>query len=177
MDFIIAPYEGAGSIKFGMTRSEVQHLFQNHKKDEFDRLGEPWDLFDDLWLQVAYSYDFPHRCRAVMMEKPISPIFEGRKLLDGTSLEDLRIWLSSMDDSLEIATEAVKSNKFGIVLSTEDYWDLSHEPPTSVLVFEQGYYDDLTTKEDALLQQLREDKIVNSSFWEKLNQLHNTDTN
>jgi hypothetical protein len=176
MNFIITPYKGAGIIQFGMTRSEIQRLLQNCVK-EFDRMGEPWDIFNNLGVQIAYSYDSPYRCRAIMMEKPANPIFQGRELLNGISIEGLHIWLSSMDDSLEIATEAVTSNKFGIALSTEDYWDLSHEPPTSVLVFERGYYDDLSisTYEEILLEKLREDKIVNSAFWKKLDALHNTD--
>jgi hypothetical protein len=176
MNFVITPYERAGIIKFGMTRSENQRLLQS-RVEEFDRMGEPWDIFNDLGIQIAYSYDSPYRCRAIMMERPANPIFQNRELLDGTSIEDLRIWLALMDNSLEVATEAVTSNKFGIGLSTEDYWDLGHEPPTTVLVFERGYYDDLSssTQGEIYMEKLREDKIVNSAFWKKLDALHNTD--
>lgn len=149
MDFVITPYQAVGSIHFGMTRSDVRQILGG----SVNELTEPFlpdgisseeinlqDSFDALNLQVAYKPNYPYPCIAVTLYEPASLIFRERNLLN-TSIEDLRAWLSLIDDSTElIENQGVVSYGFGIGLYTDDYELFKDEPPKSVTVFEEGHF-------------------------------------
>lgn len=143
MDLEIVPFNSIGPIELGMEPDEIHQLF-NCKFDGFQSFDEFWEISYDLGLQICYGDVQPFVCRAVMMEEPANPLFEGRRLLDGSSIEELGNWLKSMDVNLSISTEGVSSNKLGIHLSTQDYSLFRQEPPETVLVFGEEYFNSLS---------------------------------
>jgi hypothetical protein len=143
MDFFISSYESVGSIKFGMTQAEIQNILGGGGKNIDDL--EKWDIFHDIGIQVSYGYNQPYVCRAVMLYEPARPIFQTRNLLDGTSIEKLQDWFALEDPLIEVESDGIITYKFGIYLSTQSYRLFKYEPPESVVVFEKGYYDDLSS--------------------------------
>lgn len=144
MDFIISPYDGVGSIKFGMTREEVRKLVD----DEFKVYSgiDLWDFFNGRGIQVCYSYDPPYICEAILLESRQKVSFLSKQLLGGESIGEIRDWLITLDQNLVVDSDNVTTYKFGFSLSpeVEDY-DLFQLPPDAVTCFREGYYEDLRT--------------------------------
>jgi hypothetical protein len=69
------------------------------------------------------------------------PIFRGKNLFDGTSIEELKHWFESMDDLVEVEVDGLTAYGLGVVLGTDDYEIFSGEPPRIVIAFTRGYYD------------------------------------
>lgn len=149
MDFVITPYQAVGLIRFGMTRSEVRQILGT----SVNELTEPFlpdgilpeeinlqDSFDTLDIQVTYQPTPPYPCTSVTLHEPARLIFRDCNLLN-TPIEELRAWLSLIDDSTElIENQGVVSYGFGIGLYTDDYELFKDEPPKSVTVFEKGHF-------------------------------------
>jgi hypothetical protein len=138
MEFTIISYQGAGSIRLGMTQAEVRHFFQKEGREVRDL--EFWESFHVDGVQVCYEDIFPYNCRAIMLYPPSQPIFHDRNLCN-SPIKDLREWFQSMDESLKADGNGLISRKLGLHLSCESYKLFSAQPPTSVVVFEPGYYD------------------------------------
>jgi hypothetical protein len=142
IDTVIKPYEGVGLIKFGMTKTEV-HQILGKAKSEDDYGVEIREYYNDGTIHIFYRRheDVP-LCRAMEFWEPAAPIFHGRNLLGGTSIEELRVWFELMDDSVEVNLDGLIAYGLGIALSTDSYNLFKDEPPDSVFVFTRGYHDE-----------------------------------
>ncbi|MBW4420910.1 MAG: hypothetical protein KME13_17015 [Myxacorys californica WJT36-NPBG1] len=156
MDFEIIPYQQAGSIRFGMTRTEIRQLFSASPKELSNGTLEEQlaagmfpiedvelvDLFCEDGVRVAYDLQSPHCCVAVGFFEPANPVLQGQSLLK-SKLSELRKWLESIDEACQVESDGIYSYKFGICLYAEDPEVLKNELPMEVTVFTQGYYDGL----------------------------------
>lgn len=141
MDLLILPYESVGPIKFGMAQTEVHKVLSSKAVVKTGNKLEKADFFHELGIKVCYRRSSPYFCSALVLYEPSNPIFQDQRLLGAASIGELQAWLESIDDSLEITTEAITSYRYGISLHTPDCEILKHEPPKSITVFEKGYFD------------------------------------
>jgi hypothetical protein len=148
MDFIINTYESVGPIRFGMTQPEV-HEILGRPLAEDRQLPEILETFHTL-IQVCYetNTDRP-TCTAVQFNRdsdkliqPCIPIFQGKNLFDGTSIEELKCWFETMDESINVDVDCLTAYGLGIGLGTVSYRLFSDEPPKTIIAFTRGYYDD-----------------------------------
>jgi len=154
MRFEIKSYQSVGSIYFGMPRIEVRRILNtsfSEISNEYDLLSgliptgnlQPEevnvsDIFDELDIQVIYSSIPPHPCVAVTAYDSVNLIFNNRALFE-YSVETLKSWMESMDNSFNVCLEAVDFYELGISLLTEDYNLFKDEPPKAINVFSKDY--------------------------------------
>jgi hypothetical protein len=142
MIFMIEPYVRAGEIEFGMSQAQVRKLFPDepivaHHQDL-------WDIYHEIGLQVAFKYEPPHICQAVMFYKPANVSVLSYDLLEVNSIKNLKEIFENLNFKLLVNTEGIIINELGVFLSTQDYEIFENEPPESVVAFVQGYYDHLS---------------------------------
>jgi hypothetical protein len=135
MDFSIKPYESVGPIKLGMTQGEVSQAMGSSilKADYFEKCN----------ISVHYN-DF-NRCYTINLGRPANPKFQKKSLLNGDSFNKLYQWFKSMDDTTILGDIQLVSFKFGISLFTPSIKTHGTKRPTEVMIFEQGFFDDLKT--------------------------------
>jgi hypothetical protein len=151
MDFIINTYESVGSIRFGMTSTEIYRILGNPSASHGGAL-EVIESFHEFGIQVCYNgNNDPITCVAIQfildsdrLSHSSKPIFRDKNLLDGTSIEELKDWLESIDTSTEVNVDGVTCYELGIGLGTESYRIFRRRPPQTVIVFSRGYYDNLS---------------------------------
>lgn len=140
IQFKIRPYEGVGSVSFGMSRSEVRRKLESSveafRKSSLSKTDA--DAFDALGIHVHYKES--DDCEAVELASPSEPLFQGRQLV-GKPFDELRDWLASLDENLEVDESGLTSYKHGIGLFAPFAADSPSEPVESVIVFEKGYFD------------------------------------
>jgi hypothetical protein len=139
MEFPIAPYEGAGPIKFGMTRPQVRAIL-NEDYCEFRR-GESSNLSDFFTsIAVFVYYNDSGVVEFIEFTDPAKPIYEKRNLLKYSYSESLKFF-SRFDDNVELDSAGLTSYELGIAV----YAPHCGEEPDGIVetigVFEKGYYD------------------------------------
>jgi hypothetical protein len=147
MDFIINTYESVGPIRFGMPQPEV-HEILGRPLGTNRQSPKMFEVFHGL-IQVSYTNMDPLTCIAVQFNRdsdkliqPCVPIFQGKNLFDGTSIEELKCWFETMDESVNVEVDGLTAYGLGIGLGTKSYKLFSDEPPKTVIAFTRGAYDD-----------------------------------
>lgn len=135
MDFEIEPYMGVGSIRFGMSASEVRNVLgggvRTFRKGPFAR-GDT-DAFIGRGVHVHYSET--GICEAVEFGGTTIPTFEGNSLLRRPFREVYEL-LRSHDPSLKVHETGLTSYLLGIgiYMSTMEDWEADTE---GVMAFEK----------------------------------------
>lgn len=141
MRFDIRPYEGAGPVRFGMTRAEVRAAVaapsEEFRKSAGDEL--PTDAFDTAGLHVYYKR--PGVCEAVELAAPAVPVLEEQFLLR-QPYAALRRWFEAHDKTVETDESGLTSFRYGVGLYAPQADSNPAAPPEGVIVFEKGYYGD-----------------------------------
>lgn len=140
MNFSIIPFEGVGTIKFGMTsdqvRAELGSDFKSFKRTPDSVL--PCDYYEALGVFIYYK--LPSVVEAIEFADPANPELEKTGLL-GMSFNEVSNFLAAKDPSLEIQLDSLTSYNLGISV----YAPNADEDPNllieSILLFENGYYD------------------------------------
>jgi hypothetical protein len=135
LQFEIKPYESAGSIRFGMTSSEVRALLQAGGAQ--GSLPPLCDTFEHLGMRIHYR--LPDAVEAVEFRAPACPVFDGRQLLH-QRYGDIEPWLRSLDSGAKLDHSGLTSDLLGIRLYASS---ASRNPDARievVTVFERAYY-------------------------------------
>lgn len=153
MDFDIHPNRGAGPVVFGMTRDEVRACL-GAPKEEFVR--DP--TFAPGWVEWIYgesevfvTFDPSGKCAAVMLCPPGDARLEGASLLRVPGVEAWAV-LRRLDPTAVVdvlpatgkSEGSLTSKRLGVCVYAPDVgteWEDEAEPPQSVLVFREDYYD------------------------------------
>ncbi|VEE61138.1 Uncharacterised protein [Shewanella putrefaciens] len=140
MDFSIIPFEGVGSIKFGMTPKQVRTNLGSGFKS-FKRTPDsvlPCDYYEALGVFIYYK--LPSVVEAIEFAEPANPELDKAGLLT-MSFNEVHNFLAAKDPSLEIQSDSLTSYNLGISV----YAPNADEDPNllieSILLFENGYYD------------------------------------
>jgi hypothetical protein len=138
--FEIAPYQGAGNIHLGQSRSEVRTALDAdyvefrkaatsvNTADHFERLG------------IFVYYDVSDEVEAMEFSLPADVRFGGKPLLQMTCKAVVEQILLN-DSNLLIEDDGFISTKFGISAYMPESPSSETDPPESILVFREGYYD------------------------------------
>jgi hypothetical protein len=139
MIFQIESYRCVGPIKLGMSRDKVRTTLKV-KCETFSKAGSKTltDAFDALGVHVHYKNT--DICNAVELFSPAAPIFQGQHLLTKPFIH-LEKWIKSQDEFAEFDGSSIESNRLGIGIYAPLGYERPHDPPTSVIVFERGYYE------------------------------------
>ncbi len=140
MDLDIRPYDGVGPLKLGMGIDAVRFALRSHV-ESFTKTPDserPADAFDDLGMHVHYDRD--GICEAIELASPAAPALHGRPLV-GIPFSEVRDWLSSLDETLELEDEGLTASGLGIGVYAPDALEDSNAPVESVIVFRRNYYD------------------------------------
>lgn len=143
MELNIISYVSIGPIKLGMTRSEIRNIL-NSKVTEFTKSQESentTDSFDELGIHVYYKDG--DMCEAIEVFEPANPTFNGN-ILVGVPFMQVRELLQKHDKELSIDTDGIVSIQLGISLYINGVEE-GNEPVEAVMVFEKGYYDELSS--------------------------------
>lgn len=134
MSYEIESLVGVGSIKFGMSRDEIQQVVgivpKQVKLSPTDKTES--DVFSSTGIIVEYD---DTGCMSVQFSGPVMPTFEGKDLLSMT-IEEACDWLESLDEETEIEDKAGCTSE---ALGISFYGPV--DKVTSVLAFKEGYYD------------------------------------
>ena len=141
MDFEIHEHEGAGPIRFGMTRAQIRQIL-NVPVTSF--LKTPTsamltDAFDRLGLHVHYAPSGV--CDAIEMATPANAKFREEKLI-GRSFNELRHLFESFDNRVTLDKTGLTSFSLGIGLYAPSAAKAPHSPVEGVIVFAKDYYDE-----------------------------------
>jgi hypothetical protein len=139
MGFPIHTYVGAGPLRFGMTREEVQAALGSTPK-RFRRTpsGSESDHFTDGGVLVYYDHD--GRCEAIEMDSRAAPNVNGRALV-GLPFRDLLEWFTAADPGIETDGAGLISRGLGIALYAPAARKEPDDPVEAAMAFRRGYYD------------------------------------
>lgn len=139
MDLIFQPYVGLGSIRFGMTISEIHQLFAQpldsiikHPEDPF-----PMDFSHDLGIYIAYKS--PGVCNAVQVTEPATILWQNRSLFT-YNYAQIKAWFETIDSSIEVNDSGFTSDQFGIGVYAPGFEEDESVEIEAIIVFEKGYY-------------------------------------
>lgn len=135
LELNIEPYEAVGSIRFGMTASQVRGELAEHRVER--EPNTPCDRFEDVGIRVYYAAD--GTTEAVELRPPARPLLDGRALL-GTPYRPLEAWLSTLDGAVKLEHSGLTSMAFGIRLYAASAKRLPDSPVEVVTVFARAYY-------------------------------------
>lgn len=145
MDFEIQPYVGVGHIRFGMQREKIHKIIDSKVKvcQKGPSNSVPISYFIDLGVQVFF--DEKDSCEAVEFSLPSDPIFRKQHLLKRLSVEKLKLWFETTGANAILYDQGIGFTvpDFGIGIYTESYNYLKGKRPKAVLVYKEGYYDDM----------------------------------
>jgi hypothetical protein len=140
MDFRIAPFEGAGGIRFGMSQESARSQFSGHPRTFKRTLQDdvPCDYFEDEG--VFLYYDRNSELEAIEFVLPARPYLGGFSPL-GKNFEVAKRELATVTNQLREEVDGAVALDIGVSI----YSPLAKENPTSpvesALVFKNGYYD------------------------------------
>jgi hypothetical protein len=142
MDYTIYPYEGVGSIKFGMTPQQVHEILGEPDEQRPPGYGEelPTDYYQGLDLSVFYVN--PRQCKAITLGDEARPTFRSMNLY-GKSLKQLRDWLLSIKSDVQHYDMGLISFKYGICFGSQNYSPNLECPISTVIAFNSGYFDNV----------------------------------
>jgi hypothetical protein len=139
MSLEIFPYEGVGSIKLGMSQTEVRNAvgseFKPFMKTPISEM--PTDNFVGKGIHVYYKS--PGICKAIELHPPSNPTFRGYRLIN-LPFGQLAAYFKQEDPLTKIDDYGLTSTIFGVNLFVPDLDDGPESPVKAVLVFERGYY-------------------------------------
>lgn len=144
MQLEIMSLQGAGPVKFGMSRAEVAHALGQtpHRCRKAPSSHSDTDGFDVLGIFVYYGWD--DFCAAI----EVPSIVGGSQLcIDGEALNGMPMRvavkrLSLRDAAIEIDEAGATSRALGVGLFTKADPDSSEAVVDSVIAFRLGYYDE-----------------------------------
>jgi hypothetical protein len=138
-DLNVIPYKGIGSISLGMKRKEIKNIFdENPRNFNLDST----DYFEKI--HIEYDGDI---CRSISLLPPLKPKFRGIDLLGDQSIDQLRIWLESINGVIQSDNIGIVTFRFGFSLYVPDIEIFQDEPPKSVTIFRVGYFDEFANPE------------------------------
>jgi hypothetical protein len=134
MRFEIEPDQGAGPVRFGMTRDAVRSVlaapyepFRKRREDE-----ELSDAFHSLGVVVFYQP--PGVCTAIEFDNS-QPTYDGRVLL-GEPAAEIIAWIKSLDHGAWTDVGSTISSRLGIGIYAPA------DAVETVIAFARGYFDD-----------------------------------
>ncbi len=134
MSYIIYPYIGVNSIRFGMTKEEIHSELGNPEttfmRNSYDNTGET-EEYKDFFV----CYDEDERCEAIEFFELADIILNGKAIFTGTYDE-----ICGLFDDIEEDNTGFTEYKYGIGVYAPDK-DETVCYPESVIVFKKGYYD------------------------------------
>jgi hypothetical protein len=138
-DLNVIPYQGVGSILLGIKREEIRSIF-----DENPRNFNPssTDYFENV--HIEYDGDI---CRSISLLSPLKPKFRGIDLLGDQSIDQLRIWLESINGEIQTNILGIITFRFGFSLYVPEIDIFQDEPPEAVTIFRVGYFDEFANRE------------------------------
>jgi hypothetical protein len=142
MDYTIYPYEGVGQIRLGMTPQQVREILGEPERQL--PAGKRCDLPADKYVQLGFFvyYRNPGVCEAISMWDGSVEFQNVRPL--GKSLKYLKDWFMSMGSDIQHFDLGFIAVDFGITINAQNYCpDLSCECD-SLIIFERGYYNDIS---------------------------------
>jgi hypothetical protein len=127
MEWIIAPTDGVGPIRFGMTRDTVRALipggFSEHPSGD-------QDFFTKLFVRVSYNHDC--HCTAVTLLPRHQPTLCNQEIL-ALSYREAQSLLSSLDSDLWADDDRTVSKTLGIYVWS--LMGLTNQTPEGLVVF------------------------------------------
>jgi hypothetical protein len=136
----ILPHVGAGPIRLGMTRAEVQSVLASTPR-RFRRGPESSRETDHFVARGVFAeYDEEGRCEAIELAAPAEPLFRGERLL-GRPFAELLTWLRREESAVETDGAGLTCRSLGIGFYAPFAESEPQEPVEAVIVFREGYYD------------------------------------
>ena len=130
----INSYSSVGSLKLNMTKEEIQSQL-NEVPEYLQGEEEPTEYYKEAGVLVHYSQG-RDISRAFEFVNPSKPTINGVCFLNMKAKNALRI-LKELDSSVIEVADTHISEKLGVSLYILD------DKVETVLVFEQGYYDEM----------------------------------
>jgi hypothetical protein len=122
-----------------MKREEVRNILdENPRNFNLDST----DYFEKIHIEYERNI-----CRAIILLSPLRPKFRGIDLLGDQSINQLRIWLESINGVIESDIIGIVTFRFGFSLYVPDIDIFQDEPPKSVTIFRVGYFDEFANQE------------------------------
>lgn len=139
MEFKVVPYKSVGAIKFGMKSNDIsniigripEHFRRDYKSKNFD------DKYDGFYVY----YDENGKCVAIEFYAPSKVIYNSINILE-SSYNELNTFFSEIDTELECTKAGFTSYKLGLGVYAPFAAVNPEYNPESVIVFQEGYYDD-----------------------------------
>lgn len=140
MDFDLHPWNGAGSLVFGMRKHQIRKIidlpFRSFRRAQ--KTGVPDDYF---WTAGLFAYyDHHGRLEALEFATPAAPTLDGINLL-ALPFDQAKQLLRTKGGPITEGYDDAQSDSLGIGL----WAPKSTEHPTascdSVILFRRGYYD------------------------------------
>lgn len=132
--FELRPYEGAGPIEFGMTRSQVEARIGPPTSVTTTRGGDVEEYRAGLKLYFSKSEE---HLREIVLMKPSSALYRGVDLIQ---TEDPTTYLAGDDPEPFEYAGTVLFLKVGIAVTG---FAEENDPDSAVGMFERGRWDDL----------------------------------
>lgn len=139
MDQEIKPLEGFGRLRLGMSRTDVDALFEE-KPRTFHRGHDPNETDHFVNAGIFVCYDQAGVVEAVELAEPARTVLNGRDLLSMTFTE-ARAFLANLDAGLVVDVDGLTSYALGVGAWSPFAKDDPQAPIESVIVFRKGYYD------------------------------------
>lgn len=131
---VYTPYEGAGSIKFGMSRKEAVAILGTPSSTTITTIGE----FEDDWGLITLRYDVASETVAEIAFHPDSGIeFGGKQLYNE---KELTRFLSSKDDSPYECFGFIVFLEIGIAITGFHDGDFDER---AITAFKKGRWDSM----------------------------------
>jgi hypothetical protein len=134
MIFELFPYVGAGPVKFGMSRADIQRILEE-KCTVFNRGNSKTetDYVESLGIFIEYNEDY--ECISLEMAQPAVAWFRGKNLLELTRKQILQL----LKDDAKIEQDEAGFTSY--LLGIGGYCETSRQKAKSIILFGKGYYD------------------------------------
>ena len=136
----ILPNRGAGTLAFGMSKSEVRRALGDPSKEFVRSQYSPCVEWDYQSLGINVIFDRSGTCAGIMFVRPSDPRLDGFSLL-GTGAARAWIAIRRLDASAKVEDGSLTSTRLGVSVYAPDAEDEPKEPAHSVLVFRSDYFD------------------------------------
>jgi hypothetical protein len=140
MEFPIQTHIGAGPLRFGMTRDQVETVM-GAKPRRFRRAPGSTESDQFVGAGVLVYYDAEGRCEAIEMTAEAAPTMDGRALV-GLPFQELLDWARGVDPDLETDGAGLTSRRLGVALYAPSARKQPRDPVEAAMAFRPGYYDD-----------------------------------